>query len=86
MSMTNGGGSGTVALPPGVTIAGQRETSQQNIAGQVVQGINFTLQLPNGATTSVFIPYTVLANTQLVAQAFNERISQINAVNGLVNG
>ena len=85
MSMTPGGNA-TVTLPPGVSIAGQRETSQANIAGQIVQGVNFTLSLPNGSTTSIFIPYSVLGNTTLVAEAFNERIDQLNAVHGLVNG
>jgi hypothetical protein len=85
MSMTSGG-TPSITLPPGVTIAGQRETSQANVAGQIVQGINFTLALPTGATTSIFVPYSVLGNTDLVAQAFNERIAQINAVHDLVNG
>lgn len=75
----------SVQLPPGVSVVGYRETSQSNGMGQVVQGLVFTLRLPSGGTTSVFIPNTNLSNTAAVAQAFAERVSQIESIVNLGN-
>jgi hypothetical protein len=72
-----------VSLPPGVTIVGSRETSQPSSNGQILQGLMFTLQLPSGVTTTVFIPYRILPNTAAVAAAFQERVSAIQAIEQL---
>lgn len=74
---------GVIQLPPGVTIAARRETTQQGVNGSVQQGMVYTLQLGTGATTSVFIPYALLGNTAAVSQYFAQRIAQLNAVETL---
>lgn len=77
---------GVIALPPGVSIVARRETSQQGVNGAIQQGVSFTLQLPTGATTSVFVPYAVIGNTAAVALAFNNRIAQLSAIENLSSG
>lgn len=76
----------SLTLPAGVTIAATRETSQQGANGMVEQGLKYTLRLPNGTNTSVFIPYSVLPNTAAVAASLNERIEQVQAINNLQSG
>lgn len=72
-----------VRLPAGVAISASRETSQTGLNGQIVQGMQFTLTLPSGASTSVFVPYNLMSNTALVQQMFLDRINAINAVTAL---
>lgn len=72
----------TIQLPPGVTVGAGRETSQTNQQGQVVQGMVFPITLPNGSTTSVFIPYTTLTNTAQVQQLISARVDAIMAITG----
>lgn len=73
----------TVTLPPGVSIAGQMETSRTGANGAVEQGQLYTLRTASGVTTSVFIPYSVIGNTQAVAAAFNKRLADIGAIENL---
>lgn len=80
---SNNSPSNTITLPPGVQIIARRETSSQGPNGAIQQGMNFTLQLASGATTSVFIPYNLIGNTQAVAATFNERIASIQAIEAL---
>jgi hypothetical protein len=68
---------GQVTLPPGVTVGPARETSQLNAQGQVVQGVNLPVSLPNGGALNVFIPYTALTNPAQVQQLLDERINAI---------
>jgi hypothetical protein len=76
--------SNTISLPPGVTISPARETVQQGPNGQNIQGYVFTLTLPdNGAQTSVFVPYTLMTQTDVVAQMFAQRVAAIQAVTNL---
>lgn len=75
--------SGVVTLPPGVTISPGRETVQLGPNNQNVQGMNFTLTLPNGASTSVFVPYSIMGNTDFVTKLFADRVAAINAVTNL---
>ena len=72
----------SVNLPAGVSVGPGRETSQLNAQGQVVQGMLFPVSLPGGATTSVFVPYSVLPNTAQVAALFNNRISALLGIPG----
>lgn len=81
MSMAPSGPS--ITLPPGVTVAAGRETSQAGPNGQIVQGLVFTLTLPNGAQTNVFVPYALMSNVELVAKMFADRIAAINGVVGI---
>lgn len=75
----------SVQLPPGVTVIGYRETSQANPMGQIVQGLVFTLRLPSGGQTSVFIANSLLGSTEAIASAFTERVDQIQAIENLGN-
>lgn len=72
----------SVQLPAGVTVGAFRETSSTNAQGQVVQGVVFPLTLPNGGTTTVFVPYTVLGNVSQVQQMFLDRINALTAITG----
>ena len=73
---------GAIILPAGVTIGPGRETSQTTPQGQVVQGMIFPITLQNGTTTTVFIPYTSLTNTQQVQALFTERVAALQAITG----
>ena len=75
-------GSNQVQLPDGVTIGPPRETSQTNGQGQVVQGMLFPITLPSGGTTTVFVPYSMIGNTQAVSALINERVAAIQAITG----
>ena len=75
--------SGTVNVPIGVTIAPGRETTQVGPNNQTVSGMIFALTLPNGAVTSVFVPYATMANTAGISQLFADRIAAIEAVSAL---
>jgi hypothetical protein len=74
----------TITLPPGWTVSAGRETVQTNATGQNVQGLNFTLNnVASGVTSTVFVPYALMQQTQAVAQIFNSRIASITGVIGL---
>lgn len=72
--------SNTVTLPPGVTVQAGRETSQVNGQGQVVQGMIFPITLPSGTTTTVFVPYTMIADTAYVQALFEQRVNAILSI------
>jgi len=74
---------GPIMLPPGVSISPGRETVQVGPNGQNVQGMLFTLTLPNQAVTSVFVPYTQMADLTAVQQMFADRVAQVLAVTSL---
>ena len=74
--------SSQVQLPVGWSIPSWRETSQANAAGQIVQGIAFSLTSPTGSSTTVFVPNNLLVSTDAVEAAFNERIAAIQAITG----
>ena len=71
-----------VSLPTGWRVANYRETSQANEAGQIVQGIAFTLMSPNNQGTTVFVPNTLLTSTDAVEASFNQRINALTAITG----
>ena len=71
---------GTVVLPPGVSSGPGRETTQTNPQGQVVQGLLVPLTLQSGTTTTVFVPYSQIADTAYVQQLFDARINAIMAI------
>lgn len=79
MSMSSGP---QITLPAGWTVAGFRETSQANQAGQIVQGIVYTLSKNTGGTTSVFIPVNLLGSIDAIESAMLQRIDQIQAITG----
>lgn len=72
----------TVVLPPGVSVQPGRETSQVNGQGQVVQGMLFPVTLPGGSATSVFVPYSVLGDTNAVLALIKARADAILAITG----
>lgn len=79
-----GSGSSTtkIHLPAGVTISAGRETSEVNTHGTVVQGMSFSITLPNGGSTSVFVPYSEIHNTAKVQELISTRVNAILAVTG----
>lgn len=79
---TNPVGQNTVTLPPGVTVQPGRETSQTNPQGQVVQGMLFPITLPSGTTTTVFVPYAMIGDTNYVQALFEQRVNAILAIGG----
>ena len=81
MSMSDQGNA--IVLPPGVAVSPGRETVQSNATGQNVQGMLFTLTLANGAQTSVFVPYSIMTQTDVVSSMFAQRVAAINAVSNL---
>lgn len=74
-----------ITLPPGTSIVSSIETSQASPNGTIEAGMRFTLRIPSGATTSVFIPYALLGSTAAVAAALTERVQQIQAIEALSN-
>lgn len=79
MSLNSGS---SIQLPAGWSVAGFRETSQANQAGQIVQGVVFTLAKVTGGTTSVFVPATLLQQTDAIQDALVQRIDAIQAITG----
>lgn len=75
--------SNTVTLPPGVTVSPGRESVQTGLNNQSVQGMIFTLTLVNGATTSVFIPYAIMHQVDVVSDLFAKRVAALNGVTNL---
>jgi hypothetical protein len=76
------GNTTTVVLPPGVQVQPGRETSQTNGQGQVVQGMLFPVTLPGGSTTTVFVPYTQLTDSNYVLGLIKARVDSILAITG----
>lgn len=77
-----GSGNGRIVLPSGVSVGPGRETSQVNEQGQVVQGMVFPVTLPGGTTTTVFVPYSRLADTAYVQGLFAARVAAIQGISG----
>ena len=73
----------SLTLNGGGKVVGWRETSQTSATGTIQQGIAVVVQLPSGNTTTVFIPYVLAGSTEAIAAALNERIAQIQAIEGL---
>jgi hypothetical protein len=70
-------------LPPGVSIEASRETSQSTPGGAIMQGMIYTLTLPSGTTTSMFIPYALSNNTAEIEALFAQRVAQIEAIKSI---
>lgn len=73
---------GKVTLPDGVKVGAGRETSRTNGQGQIEQGMSFPITLPSGSETSVFVPYTDIANTSKVQDLIDARVNSIMAISG----
>lgn len=80
MSMPTGGAQ--ITLPAGATIAGSRETTKVNAEGRALDGQAFTIRLPKGTTTTVFVPYDLMGSTEAVQQLIDERIAGITSITG----
>ncbi len=72
--------SNSITLPAGVSISPGRETVQSGPNGQNVQGMLFTLTLPNSAQTNVFVPYVLMNYPSEVTKLFADRVAGINNV------
>lgn len=69
-----------VVLPDGVTVGPPRETTQANTStGQVVQGVNIPITLPNGGTTSIFATYQQVETPGVVQQMIIDRVNALIA-------
>lgn len=75
-------GGGIVNIPFGSAVTAGRETSQVDSNGVVVQGMVFGIKLPDGTTTTVFIPYSQIGNTSYVEGLINARVAAIQAITG----
>jgi hypothetical protein len=75
-------GGGIVNIPFGAAITAGRETSQVDGNGTVQQGMVFGIKLPDGTTTSVFIPYSQITNTSYVEGLIGQRVAAIQAITG----
>jgi len=80
---TSDAGAMTVKLPPGVSIGPGREGAQTTPSGQVEQGMTFPVTLPNQAVTQVFVPYSVIHDTEHVAQIIADRVNALEAIHNL---
>lgn len=69
-------------LPDGVSLGPGRETSETNAQGVVVQGLKFPITTKNGTTSTVFIPYSELHNTDAVKAIIDRRVNAIVAIAG----
>lgn len=76
-------GANPVTLPAGVSVSPGRETVQSGPNSQNVQGMLFTLTLPNSAQTSVFVPYALMDYPDQVTALFAKRVAGINTVSNL---
>jgi len=76
-------GANTVTLPAGVTISPGVESVQVGPTGQNVPGMKFNLTLANGSVTSVFVPYTLMRQPDVVSAMFAQRVADIQAVSNL---
>jgi hypothetical protein len=75
-----------ITLPTGVGISPGRETVQSGPNGQNVQGMMFSLTIPGGAQTSVFVPYDLMQYPDQVTALFAKRVAGIQAVQALSGG
>lgn len=73
----------SINLPPGVAVSPGRETTQLGPNNQNVQGMIFNLTLSDGAVTSVFVPYTMMAYPDQVTALFAGRVSAISSITAL---
>ena len=71
-----------IMLPQGVTIGAARETSATNAQGIVEQGVVIPVRLGNGSTTSIFVPYSEIHNTDAIEALIHARVSAIRAITG----
>lgn len=72
----------SITLPPGVTLGVGRETSQPGPNNTIVQGVLYPVTLASGTTTSVFVPYSMIANLGMVQGLFDARIAALSAIGG----
>lgn len=69
-------------MPVTWTVISQQEVTDQDKAGNYVQGARVTFQLNTGTTGSVFVPTTIY-NAETVAEAINKAAHKINNVDHL---
>jgi hypothetical protein len=70
----------TVTLPAGVTVGAGRETSEVDAQGIITQGMQFPIQLADGSSTSIFVPYAQLTDTATIRTMIAERAAAIMAI------
>ena len=81
--MTTMPSSSPVPLPPGTTVSAGRETSQLSSNNVPIPGMLYTVTLPSGTTTSVFVPYTLMSNRAVVSQMIAQRVNDILGIESL---
>ena len=73
----------TVKLPPGWSVVGTRYGSQTNATGEIVQGYTFIVQLPTQAQVQVFVPRSIVTQTEAVRDAILAEGNSILAIQGM---
>lgn len=71
-----------INLPSGVKLSSGYETSELTSAGKVEQGMNYTITLPDGSTSSIFIPYSTIHNLAQVQSLIDTRVNALRAISG----
>lgn len=71
-------------LPPGTTITGLVETTQQDASMRLVSGQKISFRTGGGASGSIFVPYADLSPSA-VATAITAKVATLTAIQGLSN-
>jgi hypothetical protein len=75
------GAGGQVVLPAGWSAGPPRETTQANVAGQIVQGVQVPISSSAGASATVFIPNLALEQgVSAVQPIFDAKIAALTAL------
>lgn len=73
----------TIALPAGWSVVGTRYGSQTDAVGNIVQGYTFIVQLPSRTQIQVFVPRSIITQTDAVRAAILQEGSSVMAVENL---
>ena len=81
--MDESGSGMTVKLPPGWSVVATRYGSQTNGAGEIVRGYTIIVQLPTTTQIQVFIPQSIITQTEAVREAIVAEGNAVLAVHSL---
>lgn len=73
----------TVSLPAGWSVVGTRYGSQTDAVGNIVQGYTFIVQLPSRTQVQVFVPRSIITQTDAVRAAILEEGASVLAIENL---
>jgi len=72
-----------ITLPVGWSVVGTRYGSQTDAIGNIVQGYTFVVQLPTRTQVQVFIPKSIVQQTDAVRQAIEHEGYAVLAIESL---